>query len=236
MNLSNEFWGELVAFILTLLVFSYLIGDNPLYRFAIHIFLGVAAAYVTIVALQSVLLPRLEQLITVLITAYLTEDILSLSTTLITLVVPWVLTILILLRALPRFAPLGNFAIAFMVGVGAALAVGGALMGTLIPQVMASWDETNDLLQWAPMALGTVLVLTYFLYTGRPLPDGRGERPRLLLPVTWAGQGCLTVALGALYAGALVATFAIFVERVGSLYLFITGPDIIEILRFIGLS
>lgn len=236
MNLSNEFWGELIAFILTLLVFSYLIGDNPLYRFAIHTFLGVAAAYVTIVALQSVLLPRLEQLFTVLLTAYFTEDFLALGTTLITMLVPWVLVALLLLRAVPQFAPFGNVAIAFMVGVGAALAAGGALVGTLIPQVLASWNETSSLLQWGPMTVGTVLVLSYFLYTGRPLPDGRGERPRLLLPVTWAGQGCLSVALAALYAGALAATFAIFVERAASLYLFLTGPDVMEILRFFGLG
>jgi hypothetical protein len=232
MNLSNEFWGQLVAFILTLMVFSYLVGDNPLYRFAIHIFLGVAAAYVTIIALQTVMLPRLVALYEELIRAYFNEDVLSLSTTLITQLVPWILAALVLLRAVPQLAPLGNFAIAFMVGVGAALAVGGALVGTLIPQVIATWDETNDLLRWAPMAVSTILVLSYFFYTGRPLPDGRGQRPRLLLPVTWAGQGCLTVALGALYAGALAATFAIFVERVGSLYLFLTGPDILEIISF----
>jgi hypothetical protein len=72
--------------------------------------------------------------------------------------------------------------------------------------------------------LGTTLVLLYFLYVGRNNAAGQGERPRLLLPVTWAGQGFLTVALAALYVGTLAATFTLLVERVGSMYLFVTGP------------
>ena len=31
--------------VLTILIFSYLLGDNFLYRIAIHIFIGAAAAY-----------------------------------------------------------------------------------------------------------------------------------------------------------------------------------------------
>jgi hypothetical protein len=75
-----------------------------------------------------------------------------------------------------------------------------------------------------PSVLGTTLVLLYFLYTGRNNAAGHGERPRLLLPVTWAGQGFLTVVLAALYVGTLAATFTLLVERVGSMYLFVTGP------------
>ena len=232
MNLSNEFLGELCAFTLTLLVFSYLIGDNPLYRIAIHAFLGVASAYVTIAAIQSVLWPRFEAMLTSVSTAPTTNDWL----TAILLLIPWLLAVLILLRASSGLAPLGNVAIAFMVGVGSALAVGGAILGTLIPQVVASWSETGDFLKWGTSALGAVLVMLYFLYTGRSTPSGRGERPRLLMPITWAGQGFLTIALAALYAGTLAATVAIFVQQVGSLYNFLAGPDVKEILKLFGLG
>src|SRR5258706_10666551 len=43
--------------VLTLMVFSYLLGDNFLYRIAIHIFIGAAAAYTVIVAVESVIVP-----------------------------------------------------------------------------------------------------------------------------------------------------------------------------------
>jgi hypothetical protein len=45
--------------VLTLLIFSYLLGDNPLYRLALHIFVGVSVAYALIIALRGVILPAL---------------------------------------------------------------------------------------------------------------------------------------------------------------------------------
>jgi hypothetical protein len=213
---ENNFVGELFAFILTIMVFSYIIGDNPVYRIAVHAFLGVAAAYMTIITLQGVIYPRLLLVYNAATTGDFTGALI--------LAVPFILSIFIVLRASASLAPIGNIVIALMVGVGAALAVGGAIMGTIIPQVQASWSETSSLLVWVPAVLGTTLVLLYFLYAGRNNVAGRGERPRLLLPVTWAGQGFLTVALAALYVGTLAATFTLLVERVGSMYLFLTGP------------
>ena len=54
-----DFIGLSLGFLLTILVFSYLLGDNPFFRLAIHIFIGVAAAYVAIVTINNVLIPRL---------------------------------------------------------------------------------------------------------------------------------------------------------------------------------
>ena len=33
-----------VGAVLTLMIFSYLLGDNPVFRLALHIFIGVSAA------------------------------------------------------------------------------------------------------------------------------------------------------------------------------------------------
>ena len=59
--------GTLVAAILTLFVFSYLLGDNVLYRFAEHLFVGVAVGYAMVVAFHTVigsklLMPLIEAL------------------------------------------------------------------------------------------------------------------------------------------------------------------------------
>jgi hypothetical protein len=63
MNLAD--WGSILGaftgFILTLLIFSYLFGDNVLFRFAVHLFVGVAAAFMAAVAFYSVLWPRLVE-------------------------------------------------------------------------------------------------------------------------------------------------------------------------------
>ena len=53
----NDF-GPWLAFALTLMVFSYLLGDNPLFRIAEHLLVGLALGFAWIVAWHSVFLPR----------------------------------------------------------------------------------------------------------------------------------------------------------------------------------
>jgi preprotein translocase subunit SecF len=57
----SEQIGLLVGFILTLMVFSYLLGDNILYRLALYVFVGLSAGYLTLVTVDTVLLPWLNQ-------------------------------------------------------------------------------------------------------------------------------------------------------------------------------
>ena len=52
--------GVSVAAILTLMVYSYLLGDNFLYRMAEHLFVGVAVAYAVVIAYHSVLVPKVS--------------------------------------------------------------------------------------------------------------------------------------------------------------------------------
>jgi len=227
--MNSETVGAGLAFLLTLLVFTYLIGDNPFYRVAIHIFLGVTAAYATIVALQAVVIPQ----VLTLVAAASTQQWVLLTLQ----AVPWFFAVLLLLRISGSTAPAGNIAIALMVGVGSGLAIGGALTGTLIPQVQASWSDASagpDVFQsailWCPGVAGTSSVLLYFLYLGRKTPGGRGERHPLMKPVAWAGQFFLSIALAALYVGALAAYFAIFIERVDFL-----RQSLVRLLAFFGI-
>src|SRR5215211_5951026 len=120
-----ELISGLIGLLLTLMVFSYLIGDNPLFRIAVYLFIGVASGYAATVVWHYVLIPKLFQ---------------SLSALNPLSIVPLVFGISLLAKLSPRFSWVGNFAMAVLVGVGAAAAVGGALLGTLMPQVQASID------------------------------------------------------------------------------------------------
>ena len=59
MVISLDLVAGILGFIFTLLIFSYLIGDNPLFRVAIYIFIGVSSGYIAAVALWQVIIPRL---------------------------------------------------------------------------------------------------------------------------------------------------------------------------------
>ena len=169
---------------LTVFVLSYLIGDNFLYRLAMHILVGVGAAYVVGVAIGQVLYPRL---------------IVPLSSpALDARVFGWfgVLgCVFLIAKLLRRAAWLGNVAVGYMIGVGAGVAIGGALFGTLAPQVLASTASGLGNLLILVTTVATLIAFTY-------------SRAAWRSPVGWIGtlgRGVLYVAFGAAFALVFIA-------------------------------
>src|ERR1041384_1855190 len=164
--MSIEIISALVGFLLTLLVFSYLIGDNPLFRIALYLFIGISSGYAAVVVWHAVLLPRLFL------------PILSMGPgQLLPVIVPLGLSVSLLAKLSARISWLGSFAMALLVGVGAATALSGAVIGTLIPQSRAAMDAFSSptferLLQGIFMLAGTALTLAYFQFSARRAADG----------------------------------------------------------------
>jgi hypothetical protein len=59
-----ELISALVGLVLTLMIFSYLIGDNPLFRIAVYLFIGAASGYAATIVWHYVLVPKLFQPLT----------------------------------------------------------------------------------------------------------------------------------------------------------------------------
>jgi hypothetical protein len=219
MNLAewSSILGALAGFILTLLVFSYIFGDNALFRFAVHVFVGVAAAFMAAVAFYSVLWPRL---LSPVLSGLPVDRLLAL--------VPLGLSVLLLTKASPRLAGLGAPVMAFMVGVGAASAVGGAILGTLIPQTQASINLLDtqaivasgktlgwELFNGAIILIGTILTLAYFQF------NVRSPRPLWVQGLSFLGKVMIAIALGVVFAGVYAAAMTALVERLDALVKFI---------------
>jgi hypothetical protein len=202
-----ELLGPIVAALFTVAILSYLIGDNPLYRVAINLFVGVTAGYAVVVVWHNVLWPWLLRLTSLNVTDV--GWILSATAA--------VLGLILILRAFRIAAPLGSWVMAFLVGVGAAVAIGGAVTGTLFPQMQAAFISLvpgEDGEKWASdlvILLGTLATLGFFYYGARGERGQKVERPPLVrLIVAPVGQVFIGAAFGALYAGALVASLAFF--------------------------
>jgi hypothetical protein len=114
--MTSELIWTFVSFILTVLVFSYLLGDNPVFKFVSALFVGITAGYFAVVIIYQVILARL-------VAPLLQGSIVSL--------IPLVLSGLLLLKLSPRLSRAGDIPMAVLVGVGAAVAIGGAVLGTL---------------------------------------------------------------------------------------------------------
>src|SRR5512146_280889 len=106
---------------------SYLSGDNPLFRVAIYIFVGVSAGYVAVIAWWQVIWP---DVVLKAVTGTPTEKAL--------LAVPVILSGLLLMKVWPSLTRLGTPSMGILAGAGAAVALGGAVGGTLFPQIGAT--------------------------------------------------------------------------------------------------
>jgi hypothetical protein len=209
----------IAGILLTLMIFSYIAGDNALFRFAAYLFVGVSAGYVFLTLLLDVLVPRL---ILPLLTGSALERVLG--------IVPLVLSILLLARLFPRIAVAGNVPMAFLVGAGAAIAVGGALLGTLFPQVLGTinlFDLRNSdgpglqLIDGLFILVGAASTLLYFYFGARQQPNQPAQRNPVIERFAEVGKVFIGITLGALFAGVYSAALAALIERVSSITNFI---------------
>jgi uncharacterized membrane protein len=152
-----------IAIVVTIMVLSRIAGNNPVFRVAQYLFVGVSLGLAFVVAYHQVLRPAVGGLIS------------GGSNGAILYGIPLVLGLLLLPRITRRqeFSWLANIPLALIFGVGAALAVGGAIAGTLAPQIL---DTSNRPLAGNPLqiagalvlAIGTVITLSAFYYTVPP--------------------------------------------------------------------
>ncbi len=213
--MSTEQIGLWAGFVLTLMIFSYMLGDNFLYRIAVYVFVGLTAGFITVVTVESLLLP------------WINGTLLAANTDIGTRavgLVPFILGALLLLKASPRLGRLGNIAIAFIIGVGTAVALVGAITGTLLPLIATTSSGVRvDVVNGFLIFLGVSSTLIYFWYLGRRTPIGEVHRGLAARVVGVVGQGFIVVALGAIYAGAILTSLTIFSERISFILARITG-------------
>jgi hypothetical protein len=221
------------------MVLSYLIGDNPLFKLAMHLLIGVAAGYVGAVAVHNVLIPGLIEPILDAGLAGLVD-----SQLIVTVIIPLVLVILLFLKVAPSTARYGTVSMVLLVGVGAAVIVGGAITGTLVPLTLDSMESLNPnvvnqltgesgierLLNVIIVLTGTLTTLFYFRFTVRKTDAeapfaivGGVKIPGLLTMFKGVGKGFIAVTFGVMYAGAVAATLIVLAERVQFIWDTVTG-------------
>ncbi len=218
--LNADLIWMIVSFVLTLMILSYIIGDNPLFRIASYIFVGAAAGYVAVIVIYQVIIPRL-------IFPLMSGDIGQMAIT----VIPLVLAVLLFTKFIPRYSRLGNVSMAFLVGAGAAVMIGGAVIGTLFTQVAASINLFDpaaavanpggigmQLLQGIVIVGGTVSTLAYFHFGVKPRTNQPPQRGTIVQLLAVVGEFFIAVTLGALFSGVFAAALTALIERLGFLW------------------
>jgi hypothetical protein len=119
--------------------------------------------------------------------------------------------VLILLFALKRWT--GNGAVAFLIAVGSAVALVGAVQGTLLPQITAV--SSNPLFpgQGIVTAVLTVCTLLTFQFTRRI----NSTEPRWQSVLSGIGRAVLMITFGVLYAAVLNTSLLLLADRLNYL-------------------
>jgi len=197
----SEVSGLVIGFLLTLFIYSFVVKDNPMYRLAVHILVGISAGFAAVVAVNQVFIPIANSILS-------QDDRLPL----VLWSIPIILAALLLTKLFPRIAWLGNNSMAVLVAVGSAVGLVGAIVGTLIPQVTARYESAPITIV---VAILTIFVLAYFHFTGRVMSKTETELPVWYTYVTLSGRFVITIALAGVFAGLFSTTLVLLSERLG---------------------
>lgn len=151
--------GIWVAAALTLMIFSFLYKDNPVYRLGEHIFLGVSVGYGWCLYYWNSIYPQ----------AIAPLDPRDPDARDWLVIIPIILGLFIILRMIPKLAWLSRYSFALLIGGYAGMAVPNVISGTFLPQLVATInplgpDATSAIAQ-VVLLVGVFCTVVYFFFS-----------------------------------------------------------------------
>lgn len=199
--MTLEVLGVWTAAFLTLAVYTYVFGDNPVYRFAEHTYIAVATGYGFILQIDNMIRPTIKK--------SLMQDGQW------HLLIPMLLGLLIYARYFKPINYLSRYTVAFMVGVGAGVVLTRDFKSYFLLQLTATGlnvtsgpQAFNNLL----LVIGVVTTLVYFFFTIEP----KG----VIGAASRVGRMTMMIALGAAFGNTVMGRVSLFLGRLQ----FLLGP------------
>ena len=192
----------LAGLILSLMVFSYLLGDTLLFGIAMYTLVGVTAGFTVVVLLQKVILPMA---ISPLSSFPQTSALLAL--------VPLVLSVLLVWLLFKKSSRLSGIPLAFLGGVVAVALIVGVTRGTLVPQLLSivnAFDQnkmtSGGLPNWtgifvAFMMLAGVVAVLFVSHHRKINKNQDANAYSWLDGLTGFGQLFIGITFGAIFVG-----------------------------------
>lgn len=195
-----EIIGIWLGALLTLSLYSFLYRDNPFYKFAEHLFVGMSAGYWVIYSIFNVLIPNWWDKMLPGSGAFEWKW-----------VFPGILAVFMLLRIIPRTAGLSRLSLALIVGTGAGLSITASLQSNALSQVygtIRSLGAGGGWFAWVSniiMVGGVVCGLVYFFFS-KPHEGVTGK-------AAGAGITILMVAFGASFGYTVMARISLLIGQ-----------------------
>ncbi len=212
--------GIWIAAFLTLAILSFVFGDNPIYKFVEHIFVGVSAGFGVILTLNQSIIPSIQMGLSA------EQHIFVRSTTILAIV----LGILTLARfeifsyIVPSLVWLSRLPIAFVVGVGSGIGIVASIQGFVFPQVSATFlpiispnlvIDTSSVSNFILSALSVIgpLVILIGVITGLIYFYFSTEHKGVVLGIAKVGIIIIMITFGASFGYTIMARFSLLISR-----------------------
>jgi hypothetical protein len=164
---SSDGFGIILGAGITLAVYSFLYRDNPAFKIAENLYVGVSLGYTIVIAWFNFLKPDLYDPLIVPLFSKTTE-----RTPQYALIFPFLLGVFMLLRFSRSLSWLSRWTFAFVVGLGAGITIPRVISAFILQQIKPSLlpvftggesvlSSINTLL----ILLGVISVLVYFIFS-----------------------------------------------------------------------
>ena len=182
-------WETTITALLTLAIYTILVGDNPLYKFAEHLLIGLSIGYSLVITVKSILIP---QAVTPLVEGNLAA------------VIPIVLGSVMFLRVHPKLAGWSQIPLALLIGAGAGAAIPAMMQARVLKQVSATISGSGTV-DGLIILLGVLVTIMYFVFT-RPHSGGWGR-------AAVSGRYFMMIFFGATFAYTVMSRMALLIGR-----------------------
>jgi hypothetical protein len=217
--------GGFLICLLTLAIFSFLYKDNPFYKLAEHLFIGVSTAWYTLEFYDSGVKKAVLEYLPEKVHAM--HDPTAAATQMggYTVSPGWALawrlgavalSLMLLARLVRRDAWISRWPLALIVGIYAALKMTGETQARLVQQIretmVSLWPADATFVELAGryvLVFGLICVLVHFLFTVK--------RTRTLAGFSRMGVIVLMLAFGARFGYSVLGRIALLIQRIAEL-------------------
>ena len=201
MEFNLEIVGIWFLVLMTLSILSYLYGDNPFYKAAEHIFVGISAGYVFALTWWDQVWPNLFGRLGINDSAGFELDLLY--------IIPLILGIFMLCRLIPSLSWLARISIGYIVGMAAGLKIYVFMNSNILAQIQNSaidfnkngWEIFNDIL----ILFGVISGLVYFFFSK--------EHKGTIGKISKIGIYFLMIKFGASFGFAVMGRISLLIGR-----------------------
>ena len=196
--------GIWIAIALTLCIYSFLYKDNPFFKFAEHLFVGVSAGYLLAITFHTNFLPYIYYPLKSAVTEGQYREFLVL--------IPAFLGIMMFARLIPKYGWMVRLPFAFLVGYSAGVKIPVMIQADIFQQIRGTIEpfaETNNIwgiINSSLIMLGVICTLVYFFFSK--------EHKGVTGGISEIGIIFLMIGFGASFGYTVMARVSLLIGRV----------------------